>query len=681
MNKYSRKSRQHLLREALLRGALLPFLVLLLNSCSDPLTPVRPVWDVDAHVPLVSTTYTMEELLSEDSLLHVSGTGANVLLITQHFPMQPILFDDYLVLGDRQVRYEETFGAVHFEIPDYLDQSLDVFTLFPNLQSGTQIVAPQTSQLGLDVEIDAREYFEEVVFDEGRLGMNFTNNLPITLVINEIVLKNTYQQVLGTITPNRIVTPGETINLQGFDLGGLTLNSSMSLGFVVSTPGSGGQPVELLGSMGLGVRGELNNTDIRSITGYLPSQQLQYQHTIDCSEEGLRIDKGRVSTGAISFTVNNRFNIGAHLTFTVPEITVQGKAFKRSVYVGARTTEVMQISLAGNDVQPSGQHELNCFVDVVTDDATAQPVLVRKSDLINVTAALENVTFESMTGTMDARNVNMHDMVLSELQLSSRIEGEIEFSSARMWAAIDNASYLPIALDDAVVLGKSVKNGITSRLPITPVTVTAQSETLIPFADSEVVNFLNSFSPNYPDSIGINGNMVLNPESIAGTIHTGDAITGEIFVEIPMQFDKLDGFAVDTIEMMWDDDNRERMDAVNEGVFVFDIENHLPSSVVIEAEIMDASYRVLLEPRTAEGGLMMVGPAPVNGEGYVTRAIKTQFELHFTGENFEKFAVSKWIRFRLGFASDIGSRATFRTTDYIKVRGWAKVNVSSSIVE
>jgi hypothetical protein len=215
-------------------------------------------------------------------------------------------------------------------------------------------------------------------------------------------------------------------------------------------------------------------------------------------------------------------------------------------------------------------------------------------------------------------------------------------------------------------------------MSIIDVDIAGKSQTTIQFENSQVVNFLNSFSPEYPDSLGMEGEFVLNPTHAYGSATSEDRLTGDLYVEFPMRFTQMSGSITDTVEMVMDEDSRKKLAEVNEGTLSFDLENHLPTAVIIEPEFLDKNYRLLFTPLSVDGQPLSVAAAPVDANGFVSRSVFEKVAMHFTAEDFALLAKAAFIRFRISFnAKDSGG--AFRSTDYVRIRGYARLNVSTAI--
>ena len=653
----------------------------LLGGCSEPLAPMMPEWDVDANMPLVNHTYTMEDLLQEDDILRITQNGDQVLVVSQRYPLNSICLGDHLRVDDVAFEGSENFDAITFDMPDYLDQHLDIFTLFPDLPRGEQVVDAIRNDLGISIAIDTREYFEEMTFAKGRLILAFTNHVPIPLRIERIRLVDTDGATIGSITSDQVVQPAQRASIPAMTLDGLTLENNMRLAFDISSPGSGGTPVDLRTAHSLEVEGEVRDTDILSVRGYVPSQVLSYSRTVDIAgTAGLQIQEATLQDGSVRFQMNNDFALGAQVTVTLDNVRRAGSALSGSVRVDAKGSATLAIDLSGADAQLQNATDLSYRVHIVTDDASDRIVLVSRDDRVTMRGSVSGIHLASMTGRLAPTTMTIREMEYSDFGLDRSISGSIRLSEARMWASIRNQAFMPVGITDATVLGKNT-TGSSASLRILPTDLAGRSEKTITFENSQVVNFLNSFSPTYPDSLGLEGTFVLNPTGEQGSASASDSIVGDLHVEFPLRFTQISGSVLDTVDMIIDEDSRSKLTEVNEGALSFDVENHLPTSVAIEPEFLDSRGKVLLTPVSTDGAPLRVSAAPVDAEGYVSSSRFEKVTMHFSAEEFGLLAQATSIRFRITFDAADGSGAAFRTTDYVRIRGYARLNVSTAITE
>ncbi|HOJ03180.1 MAG TPA: hypothetical protein PK916_04170 [Bacteroidota bacterium] len=654
---------------------------LLLGGCSEPLAPMLPEWDVDANLPLVNKTYTMQDMLSDDDMLRITQNGDQVLLVTRKYPLNAIRIGDHLRVDDQSFRLSEKLDIIRFDIPDYLDQAMDVFTLFPTLPRGSQVVPSMRNELGMGIEIDAREWFEEMTFESGALALEFTNSTPVPLRLEAIRLVGLDNREVARNSYSGTVQPNAKVNLPVMRLDGLTLSSRMRLAFDVSTPGSGGANVNVSSSHYLGVKGSIADSRILSVKGFVPSQQTTVNDNIDLAgATGLRIKDGLVRSGSISFVVSNHFNLGADITIGLGGATRGGAPLSTSATVPAKGSKTITLDLSGAELRPVNDRLLPYQAHIVTEDASDRTVLVRRYDSVSVNGSVKSVAFDRMTGTLAPRTLRIREMEKSNFGIDRKISGSIKLNEANMWAALRNQAVLRVGIQEASVLGK-MTGGSNARLSIPRRDLDGNSQTTITFDRTQVVNFLNSFTPDLPDSLGIEGTFVLNPDGQSGSAAAEDSVVGDLFVEFPLRFTQVNGSVTDTVEMVIDESTRRKLTEVNEGTITFVLENHLPTSVTIRPEFLDKRYAVLLAPVAVDGSAMAVPAAPVDGNGYVTAPRSERIEMRFSGADFLAVSRAAWIRFTLAFNASEQSGCTFRSSDYVRVRGFARLNVSSTITE
>ena len=650
----------------------------LFGGCTEPLAPVLPEWDIDANVPLINHTYTMSDLLSDDEALRITQDGDQVLVVTQRYPVEAISLANHLRISDYEFRASESFDAVHFEIPDYLDQQLGVFTLFPSMPNGSQVIPSLRNDLGVTVVLDAREYFEEMTFAKGKLALEFTNTTPVGLRLEDIRLVDGKGATIGQSSYANVIQSGQRVALPTMSLDGLKLTSDMRLTFDISTPGSGGKTVSVTSANSLGVKAALTDTDILSVRGFLPSQNFDYNRTTNISNgSGLKVRDGLVRSGIVQFTVQNHFAVGADVAITLENATKGGVPLRATAQVNPKSAKTISIDLAGAALLLKNETDLSYSARIVTSDATTAAVYVHRDDSVSVTGRLRDVYLASMTGTLAPTTLRVRKMKYSELNLDKSITGSIELKDARMWVDLRNDALLPVGISSATVLGKNT-GGSSAKMSVNPFDLAGKSSATIQFDNSAVTSFLNSFSPNYPDSVGLEGEFVLNPTREYGSATSEDHLTGDVYVEFPLRFTQVAGSITDTVALEIDSDTRKKLGEVNEGTLSFDLENHLPTEVIIEPEFLDSRYRPLFAPVATDGAPMRVGAAPVDASGFVSRSIIERVTLHFSGEDFGKLAQATFIRFRISFNAR-NSGGSFRSTDYVRVRGGASLNVSTAI--
>jgi hypothetical protein len=654
------------------------------TSCSDPLTPVTPRWDADLNVPLIAETYTMEDLLSQDSTLEIIPGDDNILILRKGFDVESILLGDRITLSDNSYSYHQELGELNYDIPELISRDILVRDLFPTMQVRTGPVDRIANPSIAHVAVDARDYFEEMTFKEGLILITLKNNMPVPLSFPApALLTDENGATLASFVVSGILLAGETRELPAYNLKGKTLKDDMSLSITVATPGSEGHSVTVLSTHGLHVTAAIVNTEILSALAYLPSQQSLYQEKVDITNnDGSNIASGKLRHGRMIYDVFNHIPVGAEVTLTVHGIiTPAGTALVRNFHVDARKKHYMEIDLTGSVLEPSQGKYLEYSVLVKTDAAEQQPVRIHAEDSIAGTATLFGMILESVDGTLATRQIQVDQTQHVNFDFTSRLSGEIEYSKAKMWTVLKNSADVAVQVDNLRITGLLSGSSTSAYVNVPYQRINGNNESTVLFADNEVLNFLNTFSGKFPDQLKVQGSVTLNPDAAPGRAASDDKITGTIFVELPMQFTMKSGVINDTSAMTMSKENQQRFEDVNSGSITFEMENHLPADMILEASVLDQHYNVLLEPRAIDGSAISVPSAEVDTEGRVYKATTQQTQIEFKQEEFKKLVLSKWIRVRLRMNAESARNMAFRTTDYIKVRAFATLNVNSKILD
>lgn len=356
---------------------------------------------------------------------------------------------------------------------------------------------------------------------------------------------------------------------------------------------------------------------------------------------------------------------------------------RRRVQLGARSgpgNKDLSINLAGYTLAPVSGKYLQYTVAIQTGAAEADPVLIKAVDSIAVIASLSNVVFDQMHGTLAPRTVEVDQTQNINFDFSSKLSGDMQFSQAKMWAVLSNRANVPVQVDKCKVTGLLGGTSKTAVLTVPDERIQGGGETTVPFQDGEVLNFLNTFSDPFADKLHVTGSVVLNPDGTPGSASSHDSVSAVLWVEIPLEFSMKNGVINDTSAMTMSKENQQRFENVNAGTITFDLENHMPADMTLETAILDQNYNVLLTPRAVDGSEITVPAASVDGQGRVAKASQSTTSINFNAQDFKKLVLSKWIKVKLRMNTDQARTVAFRTTDYIKVRAYATLNVSSTIV-
>ncbi len=656
--------------------------VFTVGGCEAPLAPVMPEWDVDLNIPVMAQTYTMEELLAEDSLVTLSRGEGDMLIVQRRYPIDRVELGDALRLDDQQYVFSQQVGSFCFDVADVIDTRVTVGEVFPTLPQGAGLVAPYASQNEVIVPLDASASFSRVLFERGEAHFVIENALPVPVSFpRPIALYDANRRLLASLPITASVPAHGSLALAPVSLAGMDLQSMLQLGIHAATSGSAGQVVTVISDDHLRIRGSFVDTRVIEAVALLPAQTIEFVERADLSAgNGSRITRGTAAAGTIRISLANHLPIAATVDVTVPGITMNGTALRRTLQVAAGATAQTQVDVAGAVITPADERQLTYTVSVRSAATAPRQVTLRATDSIALSASLDGVLMERMDGVLSPQELLVDQQTIVDLALSQQLQGDLQFTAVRMWAVVRNATPFPADLTDGVVIGRSSRNVVSDSLRFPQQSIAARAETRIDLDEGRVTQFFNSLDTRVSNTLDLRGRLLLNRQAQYGSATSRDSIAGDLFMEFPMQVAMQDGTMEDTTALTLDDGMRDKLLKVQEGLFTFVLENRLPAGVQIEPQILDAAGTVLFTPSTVGGTTMEVAAAPVDARGYSSAPVTTRTQLRMTGEEFRRLAEGTRVRIRLRMHTWGGTPVIFRTTDYVKVRGFATVTISSSVV-
>ncbi len=655
---------------------------LALCACSDPLTPVQPVWDVNVNVPLSAETYTLEDLLEDDGALKITHDAGNLLILRKTVPIRSIAIGDQITLGNTTYDAERRLGGLVFDIPTLCTKSFQLRDVFPTLHEGPLAVIPFTSTDGISIPLDNTRFFSSITYETGTVQFTIENTLPfaVTFPTPAELLDGTGKRIMEVPIDGRL-EPFSRRTLPLLRVDGLTFSGAMSLKLHLATPGTGGLPVNLTGAMGINVTGSILETRVREATGYLPAQTITWNETLDVTHgSGFEVQEGRIRQGQLDLFLLSDLRIGTRVTIDVPGLTDNGTPVSRTIAIPAQGSMPVTMNLAGCTIHPRAGRFLDYTVTVVTDPAIDRMVMLAGTDRVSVHAHLHEMLMERMVGVIAPRDVVIDQVQDIDFEVTSKLRGDIEFTDARITVRLSNGTIFPVELQDGSLHGSNSRTGRSAGISVPRSMLGGNARTDITFDRAEVVAFLNTFSTDFPDRLGFSGRLVVNPDHVSGVITSSDSITAELDVEIPMHIRINAASVVDTTAFTLDETTRRRMNDMLGGSITFDLENHLPAGVVIEPVICDASHRTLVELTTRTGDAIDITAAGVDGNGNVSTPTRQRTEIELTQEDFRKLLDGRWLRLRVNLKTPSPGPVSFRSTDHVTVRAHATVKVQSTIV-
>lgn len=655
---------------------------LALVSCTDPLTPIPPTWDVNLHLPLSNAERTLEELLGGDSSIYVREGDKNLVVVGKTFALDTVGVGSTLKLENESYSVSRMLDQLAFDVPDILNKDVPVSTLFPGLNDGTYPVPPLMNSTAVSIQIDARQYFQEITFESGKVYFQLHNSLTIPLTFPKPAeLYDNNGSLIGSVLITDTLAPSTTMTLPPIILDGMVLSNAMNLSVYIATPGSDGFPVTIFHDMALNIRASIAETRISSAVGCFPAQTFEYSERLDVSQDnGTRIQSGHIASGSVAIALQNYVAVSSTVDIVMNGLVKDGQPLRTSIPVGARSSQNVTIDIAGYSFTPINMTYLPFSVIVHTADSKPDFVRITSSDSISATTSLVDVVFDEVTGTIEPKIVDVQRSQAVNLRISDKFEGSIEYNDVEMWVTIANNSGLPLDIESGKLTCFNDQTSQSASVEIPATRIAPFGTTDVHFENGQVAELFKSFGSSSPNRIDIEAQAVLNKDNAIGTVTANDYISGVVHLEIPMKIGIDSARYTDMTELHLDPDVIDRLKDVQSGELHIEVENHLPAGFTFEIQFLDPTLANLLTPKQSSNEPFHVESGALDKNGSVTASTKTSFLVPLSHDDIQLIIKSKYLAYTVILDKSPVSPILFRMEDFINIKTYATFTTSSTAI-
>lgn len=204
----------------------------------------------------------------------------------------------------------------------------------------------------------------------------------------------------------------------------------------------------------------------------------------------------------------------------------------------------------------------------------------------------------------------------------------------------------------------------------TTITLT-QSKIEINLDDIAINEFLN---PVVPDSITYSGRFIINPgyKSIEVILPDSIRVNARIVLFSTFQIDSVS--RTDTVEVSIDEEAKDQIDRLDEGIITLDIDNGFPIGFTITGYLLDSLNQKLLyftrEKGTGDASdtTFTIVPAIINNEGVVISSSKQVKKISLTADEIQRLKRSKKAIIHVLVYTTEGRKVIFQATDRISLK-------------
>lgn len=406
--------------------------------------------------------------------------------------------------------------------------------------------------------------------------------------------------------------------------------------------------------------------------------------------DSVRMDSATIESGDVEYTLRNNNPSSVFIEFVFPGFTKQTPTgvdtFKISANVPANQ-QVRVITAIGDyeyhqpPNQPFGSTRPGIWIK-----GTVSSSLIGIGQNLAVNFQIKNMKFKSFAGRVKPFDLGQRKQT-SENALSGELKDFIKATTFNQVAmelrTLTTFVGYDVLLKDFQIIGK-YKNGAS------PVYVLFNGNNkytdTIPAGVGKKIVFsttntnINDFLKATPDSIEIQGRLIINPKYNSGRMRTSDKIAFSIVINAYSQMKIENGFITDTMKLDMSQETKDKISKSNNAELNVEISNAIPFDVQVVGYFLDQNKNKLFyfTRQTGTGSdndtVINVSSATINSAGETVSPRVSNINLKLLKTDFEKFKNAAYMVYRFKINSADNTSVLIKATDYVKIKVNGKIN-------
>lgn len=575
---------------------------------------VMPTWNAQFSAPLFNRTYTLDEILSKDSTIVSNGdttylTPSGPFGTFELFKSQPIngvqVGDNLKINGVGPVYSSQSPNDFSIESPP----PIAFAETDPSLPAGTSAPVPAIPQRTATLPPDQPfNNFTSATISTGTLQATLHNGYPAAINFqNGIDVDDASGNVLINIPiPGNSLAAGQTATVS-VSLAGVTLPNNPRAVFSYNSPGSGGISRAFQSDTLMAIGFDLQNISVSSANAKVPAQPpIVMNETMHLSDSNM-VKTAQIDSGFMTIDVMNKFNFSSPVNLEIQSlIDPSGKPLSLNFTLGAAGTAGSEyqntVSLQGysfdmTDAQGNATDSVRYKVTAQIPGSGNNFINVATTDSINSSFQISQLKFSSFTGVVNLKDpisIPPDTQAVDLGDFRTKFSGTITYSDStklildiRKTGGFPWLVHLKLIPANSGVSGPPIDSAVIEQV-IYPnqVNIIRMGKVLVP-----AINAYSSATNTMPDQFIISGYVKVNPALIEGTLNKNDLMNGTATITMPMDLGISNALYVDTTTtpVISDSSTASKLDNVDSGRVVFEINNGLPLQISFISQLIDTS--------------------------------------------------------------------------------------------
>ena len=579
--------------------------------------------------PIVKSTITVNNIVNQEN----GYTDTNDLV---HFNINENLLDfnlldiivfpdtgipksftvDSLSLKDNIINYPITLGDIARGIGGING------TLLLLSHGGQSIIPPIENLSAGEIEINANDFFQEAILENGTMMVSIENNLPIPIENLGYTFRNRGNQEIVAEGIFYTISAGESL-VDSFNLAGKTIEGDLEVLLSdFSSPGSNGQLIDIDTSDALNIELIVKDLEVFQATAIFPTQNLVNDHN-DMELENLGADLIEIKAASGTFLVDmfSTSQDTLYFEYDFPGMIRDGESFSNLIKLNpgsADNPSTKQVSFDLSnyvfDLTGLNQNTVNSIGSRfrIYIDSSGIITTLSKSDSFYILYSFENLKPAHVIG-------NIHDTTLkigpniSYFDAFDPIKnGVLSFEQASSKISIENGLGIKANLQLDTLLARKDRNSlllesdaISQAIGINPAiyrdsVFTTQANIELNNSNSNFVELLNLL----PDLFLYSARVNLNPDQDTSYNHfaySGSGVNIDLNIDVPLKVKAKNLRFADTLEINLNENiditTIEEITIMYQNTFPFELDPtfifldslyHIQDSIVLDETIKNS---------------------------------------------------------------------------------------------
>ena len=655
-------------------------------SCVDlPKDVIAPSWDIALNFPVTDSTITLDEMIGDDSTLVASEDPQSLgLLYFQDVNIiDPIFVDSNLTIDGFSTETSQVLGDISINTVEPITQNILVTDWAPAVAPGDSTIFPE-SENELEIPFPKIDSFTYAVLDEGGLKIVIKNNLPVTIQLKGLKIKNAIGKQTVASHSTTVVIPPEGMDSLQFVLDGKTIEDSLYYVGTIYSVGSEGNIVVIPETAGTEIIGSFDDLVVSKVQAIVPEQEPFTTDDSYAFDDSIRVEKAIFKDGSFSLTFNNNIDIDINLSITINNLMKSdGTVFTELISLSRNETnrivsfnnlsdwEIVTLSPG----TPTNKINYSAIVSPVESDQTS---LLSKTDSVSINVKFDEVALKHVEGLIAPVKFDIDEtdfnFDLGDFQEKFNYNEFIWGNPGIFLTLVSSANMQIEVAGNLNGSTSSASNNLDFTLPLP-----GGGSSTFDLRNFGLIDFMNSFKDEIPNSFSFSGSATVNPNYISGSIENTDSVFGKINIEIPLNIGIAGGVFSDTLIVDSLDISDEEIDAINSITLVIELTNAIPVDLKISGAVLDEFNNQLFPfPPTYNVSPELIFNAPlVDDNGYVSEAFKSTQSVELRNEDAKAFISNPNLFLNIAINTSDSNNSLpvkFRNTDYINYKIYGKVN-------